>query len=366
MSAETVLIAAGGTGGHLFPAFSLCEELKRRGIECDLVTDERAGQYGIDFPGRAVHHVPSATLRGKSPVAVARMVMTLLSGVLAARRLIGKIKPSVIVGFGGYPTVPPVLAARIGGVPSVIHDANAVLGRANKLLASVADVIALAFENTKHVRTGKKVRVVGMPVRDAVKAARRDYPKRSGADPFRLLVFGGSQGAKVFGDIVPDAIAALPQALKARLKLVQQVREEDLERVHSVYEAARIDAELQPFFSDLPERIADAHLVIARSGASTIAELTVLGRPALLVPFPHALDNDQLENATRLQEVGGAWCIEQKDFTPDRLRDDLAALAAEPEKLEHAAVAAASAGKADAVERLADIVEDLMRASRES
>ena len=363
MSDQRVLIAAGGTGGHLFPAFSLCEELKRRGVESDLVTDVRADQYGIDFPGRAVHHVPSATLRGRSPVALAKMLTTLGRGIWQARKLFRETLPAAVIGFGGYPTVPPLLAARLSGVPFAIHDANAVMGRANRLLAPFARAIALSFEKTKHVpaRYSGKTRVVGMPIRDSVKAAAKPYPKRSTADRFSLLVFGGSQGARVFADIVPGALAGLPQALRARLRLVQQVREEDMERVRVAYSEARIDAELAPFFPDLPQRMADAHLVVGRAGASTVAELTVLGRPAILVPLPHALDNDQLENATRVHDAGGAWCIGQAEFTSERLRDELVAMASKPETLERAAEAARSLGEPDAVSRLADVVEELMR-----
>jgi UDP-N-acetylglucosamine--N-acetylmuramyl-(pentapeptide) pyrophosphoryl-undecaprenol N-acetylglucosamine transferase len=358
------MIAAGGTGGHLFPAFALTEELKRRGFEVDLVTDVRADQYGIDFPGRGVHQVPSATLRGRSPLALAKLAATLLGGIWQARRLLKETNPSVIVGFGGYPTLPPLLAARLAGVPLMIHDANAVMGRANRFLARFATVIGLTFEKTKYLKAAdqSKTRIVGMPVRDVVLQEVTPYPVRSRSDAFSLLVFGGSQGARVFADIVPDALAGLPQAYRARLKLVQQVREEDLQRVQAVYGEAGINAELATFFSDLPKRMANAHLVIGRSGASTVAELTVLGRPAILVPFPHAIDNDQLENATRLQEVGGAWCIEEAEFTPERLRKEIMHLADSPDVITSAAKAALSLGEPHAVARLADVIEELARA----
>ena len=364
MSKPVVMIAAGGTGGHLFPAFALTEELKRRGYEVDLVTDERADQYDIDFPGRNVHQVPSATMRGRSPTALAKLVVTLLKGISRARALLKETNPSVIIGFGGYPTVPPLLAARLAGIPSIIHDANAVMGRANRLLARFASIIAVTFEKTKYLKRGNqsKTRLVGMPVRDAVLEAVTPYQSRSGADAFLLLVFGGSQGARVFADIVPDALAGLPQAYRARLKLVQQVREEDMQRVSAAYTQAGINAELATFFSDLPKRMANAHLVIGRSGASTVAELTVLGRPAILVPLPHAIDNDQLENATRLQEVGGAWCIQQAKFTPERLRNEIMHLADSPEVLTRAAKAALGLGEPRAVARLADVIEELARA----
>ncbi|MHA1165020.1 MAG: glycosyltransferase, partial [Alphaproteobacteria bacterium] len=223
MSRPAIMIAAGGTGGHLFPAFALTEELKRRGFEVDLVTDVRADQYGIDFPGRGIHQVPSATLRGRSPLAVLKLVLTLLKGIWRARKLLKETNPCVIVGFGGYPTVPPLLAAKLKGVPVVIHEANAVMGRANRLLARFASVIALTFENTKYLRRGDQSKkcIAGMPVRDVVLEKVTPYPARSRSDAFSLLVFGGSQGARVFAGIVPGALKELPKEYRTRLKLVQ-------------------------------------------------------------------------------------------------------------------------------------------------
>lgn len=361
MNRPLVMIAAGGTGGHLFPAFALTEELDRRGCDVDLVTDVRADQYGIDFPGRAVHQVPSATLRGRSPVAVARTAVTLLRGLFDARALIRKLRPSVVVGFGGYPTVPPLLAARSVGVPFLIHEANAVMGRANRLLARFKCEIALTFADTKYLEDAdaENIHVVGMPVRDAVLRAASPYKPSSTSGDFSLLVFGGSQGARVFSDIVPAALADLSQSTKRRLKLVQQVREEDMQRVRGAYDQAGIDAELGTFFSDLPKRMAHAHLIIARSGASTVAETAVLGRPAIYVPLPHALDNDQLENATRIQDAGGGWCIEQKAFTSGRLCQEIQRLASEPDALVNAAHAARSIGEPGAVGKLADVIETM-------
>ena len=363
MTRRVIMIAAGGTGGHLFPAFALTEELKRRGFEVDLVTDVRADQYGIDFPGRGVHQVPSATLRGRSPLAVLKLALTLAQGIWRARALLKETNQSVIVGFGGYPTVPPLLAAKLKNVPIVIHEANAVMGRANRLLARFASSIALTFEKTKYLRSDdqSKKRIAGMPVRDVVLEERTPYQARSRSDAFSLLVFGGSQGARVFADNVPAALKELPQEYRAKLKLVQQVRAEDMERVRAAYSEAGIEAELAEFFPDLPHRMANAHLVIGRSGASTVAELTVLGRPAILVPLPHALDNDQLENAKRLQEVGGAWCIEQAAFTPERLRDEIIRLADSPDVMTKAAKAALDLGEPKAVARLADVIEELAR-----
>ncbi len=358
-----VLLAAGGTGGHLFPAYALAEELARRGIAVELATDMRGDRYGTGFPARAIHRIPSATLTSKSPLDVARTGLTLSKGVLAARKLIKDVKPSVVVGFGGYPSFPPIVAARLAGIPTILHEQNAVLGRANKMLAKRVDAVATSFEHVKFLDgpLAAKARFTGNPVRDAVIAeAAKPYPVPSAAGPFSLLVFGGSQGARYFSDTVPAALVLLPLDLRARLRVVQQAREEDLDRVRGAYAAAAIAAEVSPFFKDLPARMAASHLVIARAGASSVAELTVLGRPSILVPLPHALDNDQLHNATRLAESGGGWCIEQKVLSPERLAGEIARLAADPALLERAAAAAKASGRPDAVKRLADLAASLM------
>lgn len=369
MSELVVMLAAGGTGGHLFPAFALAEELGRRGIVVDLVTDERGDRYGSGFPARTVHEVPAATLSGRNPIAVGRTVATLGRGVKRAYALLGRVKPAAVVGFGGYPTFPPLIAAKLRGIPTGLHEQNAVMGRANRMLVSRVDRIGCSFENTKFVPEAAttKVRVTGNPVRDVVlRAARIPYETPNGGEPVVIVVFGGSQGARFFSDAVPPALAALPVAIKSRLIVVQQAREEDLDRVRAAYQAAGIRAELASFFKTLPELIANSHLVIGRAGASTVAELSVLGRPSLLVPLPHALDNDQLNNAKRLADAGGALCIEQKDLTGDRLTREIAGLVGSPERLAAAAAAAKGQGKPDAVARLADLVDELVRLPRRS
>jgi len=361
-----VLLAAGGTGGHLFPAYALAEELGRRGVAVDLVTDMRGDKYGTGFPARAIHQVPSATLAGRNPIAMARTALTLVRGVLAARSLLNKLRPHAVIGFGGYPTFPPLLAARMLRIPSALHEQNAVLGRANKMLAGRVSAIATSFERTRLLdgTLEAKARFTGNPVRDLViGAAGVPYPALAPGGPLRLLVFGGSQGARFFADVVPPALAGLSAELKRRLRVVQQAREEDLERVRGAFAAGGIEAEAAAFFKDLPDRMAASHLVIARAGASSVAELTVIGRPAILVPLPHSLDNDQLQNATRLAESGGGWCIEQKDLSSERLKAEIERLAGNPEELERAAAAAKAAGRPDAVRRLADLVEELMGAS---
>jgi len=360
--AKPILLAAGGTGGHLFPAFALAEELTRRGRIVDLVTDERGDKYGTGFPGRTMHHVPSATLAGSSPIAAASTVLTLGRGVLRARALLRRITPSIVIGFGGYPTFPPLVAARLAHIPTIIHEQNAIMGRANRMLVKQVTALAASWEATKNVPSDAlvKVHVTGNPVRDAViSASNRPYPALGPQDAFALVVFGGSQGARYFSDTVPPALVALPEAQRRRLRVVQQCREEDLERVRAAYAAAGIAAELAPFFKDLPLRMAGAHLVIGRAGASSVTELAVLGRPAILVPLPHSLDNDQLNNAQRLAQAGGAWCMEQKDLTPARLATEIGALIDSPNRLAAAAAAARTLGKPQAVRLLADLAEQL-------
>lgn len=358
----SVMLAAGGTGGHLFPAFALAEEMQRRGIAVDLITDMRGDRYGSGFPARKVYQVPAATLASKSPMAAARTGIALARGTKAAHAILGHVRPSVIIGFGGYPTFPPVMAARLRGIPTVLHEQNAVLGRANRMLAKRVTGIATSFEATKYLDGDliAKARFTGNPVRQVViDASAEPYPAVSNDEPFHLLVFGGSQGARYFSDVMPPALRSLPVAIKQRLRVTQQARDEDIDRVCAAYAESGIAAAVAAFFKDLPARMAQAHLVIGRAGASTVAELTVVGRPGLLVPLPHALDNDQLNNARRLAESGGGWCIEQKDLTPERLSSEIARLSVAPEALAAAAVAAKSAGRPDAVARLADFALEI-------
>lgn len=354
---QSIMLAAGGTGGHLFPAFALAEELKRRGIAVDLMTDMRGDRYGSGFPARQVYQVPSATLASRAPSDIAKTADALARGTRAAFSVLGAVKPSAIIGFGGYPTFPPLLAARLRGIPTAIHEQNAVLGRANKLLAKRVTAIATSFERTKFLEgsLADKAVLTGNPVRQSViDAAARRYEAPTSDGVIRILIFGGSQGARFFSDTVPLALFALPDHIRKRLRVVQQAREEDLDRVKEAFVEAGISAEVAPFFADLPARMAAAHLVIGRAGASTVAELTVIGRPSILVPLPHALDNDQLNNARRLAESGGAWCFEQRNLSPERIADELEKLLQAPGALATAANAAKTAGRPDAVRNLAD------------
>lgn len=359
------MLAAGGTGGHLFPALALAEELARRNMAVDLMTDLRGDRYGTNFPARQIYRVPSATLSGdrRSVFGAAGTATTLARGILSAYRTLGRVRPSVVVGFGGYPSFPPLVAAWMRRIPTALHEQNAVLGRANRMLAGRVSIIATSFASVRHLDAGlaARARLVGNPVRNAVlDCAQQPYTPPAANGPVSLLVFGGSQGARFFSDVVPSAVALMPFAFRERLRLVQQCREEDLSRVRQAYAECGVTAELASFFRDLPQRMAAAHLVIGRAGASSVAELTVLGRPSLLVPLPHAIDNDQLQNASQLAAAGGALCIQQKDLTPERLAREIGQLAGNPGGLARMAASAKGEGRPDAVTRLADLVEELM------
>ena len=353
---KLILLCAGGTGGHLFPAESLAVVLETRGLTVDLATDHRAAHF--KFPARNVHLIPSATLRGRDPLSIAKTAALLTYGTWKAGRVLKRIRPAAVVGFGGYPTVPPMMAATMKNIPTVLHEQNGVMGRANRMLAARVSAIATGFRTLKNADAFQdKITFTGNPVRPAVLAAAAaayDSPQPGGT--LKLLVFGGSQGARVMSETVPEAVELLDPPLRARLSLVQQARPEDLDEVRATYARLGVSATCEPFFSDLPARMAAAHLIVSRSGASTVAELSAIGRPAILVPLPHALDQDQLANAGALESVGGAITIVQPDFTPERLAADIARLAAASDQLATMAAAARSAGTLDAAEHLADLV----------
>ena len=351
-----VLIAAGGTGGHLFPAESLATALGRLYARVTLVSDARVGKISGSFPADEVIQIPSATPSGRSPPQMAKAAAVLAFGLFRALQALRRLKPAVVVGFGGYPTVPPVLAASLLRIPTVLHEQNGVMGRANRFLAPRVSLIGTGFPHVKGVPANVKARLVhiGNPVRPAViDAARIPYPAISDEGTLRILVFGGSQGARVMSDIVPAAFEKLPKELLPQLVVTQQAREEDLPRVKEQYARLSVAAEVEPFFRDLPQRMAAAHLVISRSGASTVAELAVIGRPSILVPLPGALDQDQAANAQSLADIGAATMILQDAFTPERLAGEILAYLKNPQGLTRAAAAAKSAGVTDAAERLA-------------
>ena len=358
-SSPLILLAAGGTGGHLFPAEALGVELIRRGFRVRLATDSRALRYSGLFSRETMDVVPSETVRGRTPWSLARNAALLAAGTAVSLNLMRRLKPRAVVGFGGSPTLPPLLAARMFGVPGIIHEANAVLGRANRFLSSRVSAIATSLPGVldRDPALAGKTTAVGTPMRPAILAAAAvKFVTPEATDPLRLLVVGGSQGARVMADTVPGAIERLEPALWNRLILTQQVREEDMARVRAVYDRLRINAELAPFFTDLPARLASNHLVISRSGAGTVAELGAIGRPSILVPLPGSIDQDQFANAGVLAQAGGALRLPQTDFTSERLAAEIAALAAEPARLAAMAASARTVGRLDAAERLADLV----------
>jgi UDP-N-acetylglucosamine--N-acetylmuramyl-(pentapeptide) pyrophosphoryl-undecaprenol N-acetylglucosamine transferase len=363
MKAPLILLTAGGTGGHLFPAEALANALKASGARVALATDKRANAYAGSFPADEIVEIPSATPSGRSLPQMAKAALMLGQGTLTSLSVIRRMKPAVIVGFGGYPTVPPVIGASLLKVPTVIHEANGVMGRANRLLARRATVIATGFAAIKGIPPNVPGKVIhtGNPIRPAVlEAARQPYAVLEPSGKLRLLVVGGSQGARVTSDVVPPAIERLPAELRARIVITQQARGEDLERVRAHYQRLNVEFEAEPFFKDLPHRLAQAHLVVSRSGASTVAELAVIGRPSILVPLPGSLDQDQAANAKILGDLGAAIVCPQSDFTPERLANEIQAYFQEPDRLTKAAAAAHSASITDAAERLAQAVLTLI------
>jgi UDP-N-acetylglucosamine--N-acetylmuramyl-(pentapeptide) pyrophosphoryl-undecaprenol N-acetylglucosamine transferase len=352
-----IVIAAGGTGGHFFPAEALAAELQARGHRIALMTDARSGGLASPAFADAHHHVlPGAGIAGRGPWRAAKAIAALAAGTLQARAILSRTRPAAVIGFGGYPSVGPVLGASLlRHRPAILlHEQNAVLGRANRFLARRADTLALSFAATSKISPGTATKVTGNPVRPALAAlAATQYAPP--ADTIRLLVLGGSLGARVFSDIVPAAISLLPTALRARLAITQQCRAEDLDRVRTAYTG--LQAELSPFFQDVAGKLAEAHLVIARAGASTVAELAVAGRPAILVPLPGAIDDHQTANARALAAAGGAWVIPQPGFTAETLAAKLTELASAPAALSAASAAARTQARSDAAARLADLVE---------
>ena len=352
---STIVLSAGGTGGHLFPAQALAAELSARGRRIVVMTDARGKNYNAAFPGADIETVPSGSFANRSQMLTAPFAI--VGGIFVALRKLLHLKPAAVIGFGGYPSLPVMIAARIGGFPTAIHEQNAVLGRVNRLIASGMRAVAASFPFARFVPKGNIV-YTGNPVRPAAAAlagSLYNAPEENG--PIHLLIFGGSQGARALSELLPAAIAMLPANLRARLDIVQQCRPEDIESVRAAYKGVKV--ELATFFNDLPERMARAHLVISRSGASTISELTVIGRPAILIPYPFATDDHQTANADVLANAGAAWRISQSELTAEKLAKLLDDILSSPSELAKRAAAAHALGKPDAAERLADLVEKI-------
>jgi UDP-N-acetylglucosamine--N-acetylmuramyl-(pentapeptide) pyrophosphoryl-undecaprenol N-acetylglucosamine transferase len=358
------VLAAGGTGGHMLPAHAVAEELMARGHHVALVTDERGARIPNIFERAQVHVLPAGRMQG-GPIGWLKGVKAIWAGRAMARRLYETFEPTAVVGFGGYPALPALLAARRDGIPTAVHEQNAVLGRVNRLAAGRVDAIATAYPDIERLpdRYADKVHLVGNPVREEVLALRdEEFPVLTDESVFRVLVTGGSQGASVLSSVVPAGLALLPLSLRRRLQVTQQCRPEDIEQVRATYAEMEIPADLSTYISDMPEKLSWAHLVIGRAGASTLAELTCAGRPAILVPLPSAMDDHQTANVRELVACGGARSIPQHQFTPVELAKQMQKMAMEPGAMQNAAKRARACGRPNAARDMADLLESIGRA----
>lgn len=355
------VLAAGGTGGHMVPAAALAAELIKRGHHVALISDERGVRFPGLFEGVQTHILPAGRLAG-GLIGYARAAAAMIRGRAMAIALYRSFRPAAVIGFGGYPALPALLGAFNQNIPAAVHEQNAVLGRVNRLVASKVKAIATSYPNVERLKRAydSKTYLVGNPVRDSVLALRaKPYPLLEEDGIFRVLVTGGSQGASVLSQVVPDGLSLLPVAFRRRLQVTHQARIEDIDAARAKYAELSIAADLATYLPDLPEQLGWAHLVIARAGASTLAELTVAGRPAILVPLPSATDDHQSVNAREMTEAGGARTIDQRSFTPVELAKQMQKLGLDPEALQNAAGRARSCGRPDAASDLADLVENL-------
>jgi len=358
---KLIVLAAGGTGGHVFPAESLADELLDRGYELALLTDRRGQAYGGALGRIPTYPLRAGGIAGRGIQSRIKSVLNLGIGVIQARQLLKKLRPAAAVGFGGYASIPGMFAAVQSGIPTIIHEQNAVLGRTNRLLASRVTRIASSFDEVEALPKSARLEVVGMPVRPAIAAlANHPMPALDDTCPIEVLVLGGSQGATILSEIVPSAFKALPEAIKSRLRISQQCRPADIDQVKQAYENSGITVDLKSFFDDVPERLQRAHLVIARAGASTVAEVTSAGRPAILVPYPYAIDDHQTANAHAVEETGGAWLMPQDAFTTETLAGRLESLFTRPGSLERAGACAKAVGRPKAASNLANLVIKLL------
>lgn len=362
-----ITLAAGGTGGHMFPAHALGIELAKRGYRVTLISDARGLKYPGLLEGMEKHQISAGSVSRGGILGRLRAGFELFAGVFQARKFLLRDQPRAVVGFGGYPALPTMLAARWLGIAYCVHEQNSVLGRVNRLVAGGASSLALSFADTRKVprRAAGRAVVTGNPVREEIAAlAAQAYPAVGPDSIFRVLVLGGSQGARILSDVVPAALAMMPGAARKRFQVTQQCREEDLERVRRTYSEAGIAAEVGIFFEDMPERLQWTHFVISRAGASTISELTAAGRPSILVPLAIATDDHQTTNARTLVEAGGAWLFAEATFTPAALAKRVQKLALNPDQLTRAAAATRAAGLPDATKLLADLVEQTVVSGR--
>ncbi|MCB1530971.1 MAG: undecaprenyldiphospho-muramoylpentapeptide beta-N-acetylglucosaminyltransferase [Rhodospirillales bacterium] len=358
---KLILLSAGGTGGHMFPADALARDLISRGYRVALASDSRGKKYEPFAGGVPLYTLKSGGI-GSGVLSKIKSVLALGVGYLQARRLMERLHPAVVVGFGGYPSYPAVYAAQKKKIPTIIHEQNAVIGKANEWLAPQADRIALGLPDIEGLEDSDLVRsvVTGNPVRPEIAALyNQPYPAIEQDGPLHIFVMGGSQGASVFSEVLPEAFSKLPDAYKARLNIVQQCREEDIEAARRVYEQAGIKARLETFFTNVAEELSAAHLVIARSGAGTVAEVTTAGRPAIFVPYPHHKDQQQKRNADAVAESGGAWVMSQNGFTAEALLARIETFLQNPQILFQAAEGARTCGRPDAARKLGNLVTAL-------
>lgn len=351
-----VFLAAGGTGGHVFPAVAVAEQLAKNGMRPHLITDQR-GRRIISTPpqGVKVHTISAASPFANTRIKRLGGMLRLGLGAIQSMMLSLWLRPGSVMGFGGYPAVAPVIMGSILRRPVILHEQNAFFGRANKFLSRYAREIALSWEKTTNIpdHEQNKVFLSGMPVREAFRHI-QPYTPPGAKGEIRLLIIGGSLGAQIFGETVPEAISRLPEALRARLKVTQQVRKDQMDAVRSRYEAAGVTAVLHPFIDDMPQHLEQSHLVISRAGASSVAELAASGRPAVLVPFPGAMDDHQTANADAIAEVGGGWSVPEQEMSAGSLAGRIAALVENPLKLARAASAIRSLDPGPAATILAD------------
>ncbi len=363
MASQHIILAAGGTGGHMVPAHALSLELKRRNFEVSLITDARGTAYPALFDDVPKHIIPAATLSAGKPLTWFSGYRTLMDGRGRAERLLAQYKPAAVIGFGGYPSLPAVWAAQRLKIPNAVHEQNAVLGRTNRWLAKHADIIALSAEETRGIsdKLTDRTKITGNPVRDEIIELRDEpYPELTEDSIFRVLILGGSQGAKILSDVVPSALSMLPTSLKRRLQVTQQCRADDIASVRQLYAQEAMSADLFTYIEDMASHLRFAHLVIARAGASTVAELTTAGRPAIFVPLPSATDNHQMYNTREMVKAGGARMILQSEFSASELAKQIQKMALTPDGLTNAAACARKVGKPDAAVHLADALEQMV------
>lgn len=361
MTGQTIILAAGGTGGHLYPAEALAQELLNRGHKIIIITDKRGNAFQKLSDKVHIDCVRAATFR-EGLVNKLKAAADIAIGILQAALLMKKYKPDVVIGFGGYPSYPTVFSAQKLGIATILHEQNAVLGKANVHLSAKAVKIAVSLPDTRGISSvnQSKVVVTGNPVRAAICAV-REKPYQPPSGSFNIFITGGSQGAVVFSEVVPEAMGLLPADIKSSLSVVHQCREADVALAERKYKAAGLKAEIKSFYNDMPERLGACHLFIGRSGASTVAEIAVVGRPAIFVPYPGHADQQQKYNAELISGRGGAWVMMQDEFKPEALSKKIEQLAKNPSMLENAATAARSCGQPEAVKRLADLIDERLK-----